>query len=409
MTSSRRNGKHKRIALVFPASVSWLAVLARGVADYARQHASWDFTTSPPTLSEAEEVILTVRSLRGWPGDGAIATISDQREARAASRLGMPIVCVGGNLRECNLPRVMVEQYAVGRLAAEHLLEVGLRQLAFYGLRGPWYSQERQRGFADRAQEADVTCEVFDSPTITDPNTPWRQRRGPLSRWLSSLRLPVGIMAVHDYRARIVTDECARLGLDVPHDVAVVGVNDDHTTCEFCQPTLSSVSRSAWQIGYEAAKLLDRLMTGQALPNRDVIVQPDGVIPRRSTDTIAVDDPHVTAAVHFMRDHLSEVFGIELVMKHVPVSRRRLHTQFQRLLNCTPYGYLCQLRVEQAKRLLAVPKRVKMQKIANACGFSSAARMRLVFRRVTGITPLEYRRLHSGVAALKYAGRDDVK
>jgi LacI family transcriptional regulator len=399
----KRPGKIKRVALVFPASISWLAVLARGVTDYARQHAGWEFTTSPPTLSEAEEIVLTVRGLRGWPGDGAIATISDQGAARAARRLGIPVVCVGGNLRECSLPRVMVDQYAVGRLAADHLLELGLRQLAFYGLRGLWYSEERQRGFVDRARKAGVACAVFDSPPITDANANWRQRRGPLNQWLPSLRLPVGIMAVHDYRARIVADECARLGLEVPHDVAVLGVNNDQTTCEFCHPTLSSVSRSAWQIGYEAAGMLDRLMAGQSLPGRDVIVQPDGIVPRRSTDTIAVDDPHVTAAVRFMRDHVGEAFGIERVMQHVSVSRRRLHEQFQRLLGRTPYGYLCQLRVERAKRLLAAPERIKMQKTANACGFSSSARMRLVFQRVTGTTPLAYHRRHGGVTGAKSA------
>jgi LacI family transcriptional regulator len=390
---------HKQVALIFPTSVSWLAVLARGVAEYARQHANWDFTTSPPTLSEAEEVVLTVLNLRGWPGDGVIATIIDRSEARAARRLGIPVVCVGGNLHDCGLPCVMVDQYAVGRLGAEHLLELGLRRLAFHGLRGPWYSQERQRGFVDCAREAGATCEVFNSAPISDPHAKWRQRRGPLSQWLTTLRPPVGIMAVHDYRARIVADECARLGLDVPHDVAVLGVDNDQTACEFCQPALSSVSRSAWQIGYEAARLLDRLMAHQPAPPGDILVPPEGVVRRRSTDTIAVGDPHVTAAVRFMRDHLGEVFGIERVNQNVPVSRRYLHEHFRRLLDRTPYEYLCQLRVQRAKELLAVPGRVKMQKIANACGFSSPARMRLVFRRVTGTTPLAYYQLHGGPAA----------
>ena len=116
------------------------------------------------------------------------------------------------------------------------------------------------------------------------------------------------------------------------------------------------------------------------------------MVSRKSTDTVAVDDPHVTAAVRFMRDHLDEAFGMERVMEHLPVSRRHLHEQFRRLLGRTPYEYLCQLRVERAKRLLAAPGPVKMQKVANACGFTSPARMRLVFHRVTGMTPLDYHR-----------------
>jgi len=384
-----------QVALVFPVTVSWLAELARGVADYSREHAGWAFTTSPPNLPEADEVVLSVRGLRGWPGQGVIASLSSPSEARAARQLGIPVVAVGGKLRYCGLPRVMVDQSAVGRLAAEHLLELGLRRLAFYGLRGPWYSRAMQRGFVNRAKTAGVPCEVFETPPVADAGSHWRQRREPLSQWLASLRLPVGILAVHDYRARVVTDECARLGLAVPHDVAVMGVNNDHTTCEFCQPTLTSISCSVWRIGYEAARLLDRWMAGQPVPPHDVLIPPEGVVPRRSTDSFAVDDPHVTAAVHFMHEHLGEVFGIEEVMRHVSVSRRRLHEQFQRLLGRTPYDYLCRLRVGRAQELLAVPGRVKMQQIAHACGFSSAARLRLVFQRVTGATPLVYHRLHA--------------
>ena len=102
-----------------------------------------------------------------------------------------------------------------------------------------------------------------------------------------------------------------------------------------------------------------------------------------------------------MADHIGEVFGIARVMDQVAVSRRTLHEQFQRLLGCPPYDYLCRLRVERAKQLLTVPQRVKMRKIAIACGFSSAARMRLVFQRVMGSTPLEYHRLHGGIMAAK--------
>ena len=101
--------------------------------------------------------------------------------------------------------------------------------------------------------------------------------------------LHVGVMAVHDYRARVLVDACLRLGLDAPHDVAVIGTDNDPTICEFCQPTLSSISRSAWKVGYEAAALLDRLMAGNPAPEHDILIPPDGLVARLSTDTIAVD------------------------------------------------------------------------------------------------------------------------
>jgi LacI family transcriptional regulator len=399
----------KQVALVLPVTVSWLAILADGVAQYAREHDAWDFTTSPPTLAESAELALTCHSLKGWPGDGAIAVITDIAEVRAARRLRIPVVCVNGNLRHCGVPRVMTDQYATGRMAADHLLQLGFPRLAYYGLSKLEYSRERQRGFVDGAAKVGVPCKVFNMPVNTDVRAAWHKRRTPLAQWLKTLDLPVGILAVHDYRARVLIDECVRLGLRVPHEVAVLGIDNDLTACEFCQPTLSSVSRATWKIGYEAARLLHQMMNGQSAPPDDILISPEGVVMRRSTDTVAVTDPHVSAAVHFMRDHIGEVFGVERVMEHVAVSRRRLHEQFQRLLGCPPYEYLCRLRVERAKQLLSVPQRVKIRQIAIACGFSSAARMRLVFQRVTGITPLAYHRLHGTIAAGKSPARDKAK
>jgi LacI family transcriptional regulator len=386
----------KNIALVFPMFVSWLSVLAEGVAGYARRHADWKFTTSPPMFLEAQEITLNIYSLKEWKGDGAIAIVTNPAEVCLARQLDIPVVCINGNLQDCGLPRVMVDQYLVGRLAADHLLNLGLKRLAYYGLQGPWYSLERQRGFEERAREASIQCDVLETPPNTDMHKTLRQRRGPVSHWLKTRQPPVGILAVHDYRARVLADECILLGLDVPKEVAVLGVDNDHTVCEFSQLSLSSVSPSAWKVGFEAAKLLDCLMNGQPELGRDILIPPEGVVQRHSTDTIDVDDPNVSIAVQYMRDHLGQMFGIEQVMKHVPVSRRRLHEQFQRLLHRTPYEYLLHLRVERAKQLLAEKTAVKMQKIANACGFSSPERMRLVFQRFTGMTPLSYRRQQMG-------------
>jgi LacI family transcriptional regulator len=200
----------------------------------------------------------------------------------------------------------------------------------------------------------------------------------------------VGLLAVQDYRARAVMEECDRLGLRIPHDVAVIGMENDPTLCEFCRPTLSSVSRNPWQIGYESAAVLDRLMDGLPAPD-EVVVPPEGVVARQSTDTIAVDDPHLAAAVHFIHDHLGELFGVERVVEASSISRRQLEARFRRVLDVTPHDYLCQKRIDRAKQLLSVPGRIKLHNVVKACGFPSVERMRLIFKRFTGMTPIEYR------------------
>ena len=90
------NASPKKVALVFPMTVSWLSVLAEGVADYSRRHANWDFTTSPPTLIEAQEIAINIHTLKQWRGDGAIAVLTEPAEARRARQLGFPVVCIRG-------------------------------------------------------------------------------------------------------------------------------------------------------------------------------------------------------------------------------------------------------------------------------------------------------------------------
>jgi len=391
MAVRRTKGPARHVALAYPVSVPWMALFVRGVTDYGQQHGGWSLTVSPPTLSWAGEQMLTLDSLRGWPGDGVIAALACRDEILAAKRLGKPLVNMSATLRETGFPRVRPDHAGMGRLAAEHLLDRGLRRLAYYGVEGLWFSQQRGGGFAEHARQAGVSCDVLEAPRNPKARQTWEQRLAPLTRWLQQLRPPVGLLAIQDYRARTVVDECRRLGLRVPHDVAVIGMDDDPTVCEFCTPTLSSVSRNGWRLGYETAALLDRLMDGLPPPAEDIVVPSDGIVARQSTDTVAVDDPHVAAAVHFIHDHAVEPFGVERVVRATAISRRQLEVRFRRVLGCTLHDYICRERIERAKRLLAGPERIKLQQIATACGFTTVERMRLVFKRFSGQTPLQYR------------------
>jgi LacI family transcriptional regulator len=391
--SDSRGKKRWRVALAYPMAVPWMALFMRGVLDYAQRHGPWNLTTSPPTLSGADEYALDISSLAGWPGDGVIAAIRSPAQARSARKLGIPVVNLAGADAGLGIPRVMVDHEAIGRMAAEHLLERGLRRLAYCGFAELWYSRQRCQGFVRRAARAGAECEVFDAPHVTHPRANWQQCIAPLARWLKNLRPPVGLLAIHDYRARIVIDQCLDLGLRVPHDVAVIGVDNDTTVCEFGTPTLSSVSRNAWQSGYEAARLLDHLMRGQTLPE-DVLMPPDGIVARQSTDTVAVEDPRVAAALHFMHDHLGEAFSISEVVEASSISRRQLEQRFKRTLSCTLHDYICRARIDRARQLLVQPSRIKIRAVAAASGFRSIDRLRLVFQRVTGMTPLRYRQAH---------------
>ena len=133
-------------------------------------------------------------------------------------------------------------------------------------------------------------------------------------------------------------------------------------------------------------------MDGPPTPMNDAI-PPDCVVARQSTDMIAVEDPHLADVLHFIHDHISEPFGTDRVTEAMSISRRQLETRFRRKLGCSPNDYLSRRRLERAKELIAASGRIKFHKMAMLRGFSSVEHMRLVFKRITGMTPLEYRKV----------------
>lgn len=376
----------KEVAVAFRGGEPHLARLLRGIADYAQQCGCWTLSFSP------ESLIMPMKNLKGWPGNGVLALLHTEAEARAARDLQRPVVNLSGSLRVTGLPRVLVDYRMLGRLAADHLLDRGFRRFGFYGLENLWYSGERRRGFVARLDEEGFECSILEVPSGLGTSRPWRYWIKPLQEWLSRLKPPVGLLAAHDSRAALAVDACLRLGLNVPHDVAVVGVDNEPFACEFARVPLTSVSRNDRRVGYEAAALLDRLMAGDAPPEDDIFIPPDGIVRRRSTETLAVEDSDVRRLVHFISEHIDQPFGVEKLEKLVPFSRRSLEHRFRECLHCTPYDYINRVRVQRAEDLLTGPKKHTLSEIARACGFRDTRRLRIVFQQVTGVPPAKYQR-----------------
>jgi LacI family transcriptional regulator len=268
----------------------------------------------------------------------------------------------------------------------------GLSRFAYYGERNMWYSQQRKQGFVERLAADSHDCALLEISTTFGRRNPWYAWIKRIETWLGMLRPPVGLFAVHDYAAAIIVHICREMHLRVPEDVAVIGTGDDRTTCEFCEVPLSSVARSNQQVGYQAAALLDRLMSGAKLPKHDVLVPPEGVVERRSTEVTATDDPRVSAAISFVHKHLAEPISVRTLARALGISHRALDLTFRKGLGCTPREYIAQARVKHAKGWLAGSDNLKVMRIAHLCGFGSLRQFYAVFRRIVGVAPAEFRR-----------------
>lgn len=219
---------------------------------------------------------------------------------------------------------------------------------------------------------------------------PWEREQEEIGRWLQSLPRPVGLMACNDMRGQHVLDACLRVNIAVPEELAVIGVDDDSVLCNLCHPPLSSIVPNAQRVGYEAAALLDRMMSGQTPPTEPLLIPPMGVTIRQSTDVLAIDDPIVAAAVRFIRERACQGCGMKDLLRHVPMSRSLLERRFRQHLGRSPQAEIRAVQLKRVKQLLAESD-LSLDQIAGLAGYAHPEYMSVVFKRETGQTPGQYR------------------
>jgi LacI family transcriptional regulator len=202
-------------------------------------------------------------------------------------------------------------------------------------------------------------------------------------------------MACYDIAGQRVLDACRELGIAVPEQMAVIGVDNDHLICELCMPQLSSVITNPRRTGYLAAELLDQWMNGKKPAGEAHRIEPLGVLMRRSTDILAIDDPDVAGAVRFIREHACDRINVADVLREVPVSRRILESRFLKQLGRTPHDEILRVRIDRVKRLLA-DTTLPISVIAQRAGFSSEDYLGVAFQRAVGKSPCLYRTEQAG-------------
>ena len=203
-------------------------------------------------------------------------------------------------------------------------------------------------------------------------------------------------MSCNDDCGREVLDAALLAGLAVPDEMAVVGVDNDEILCELCDPPLSSVALNAEPGGYAAAELLDGLMSGRIQKPRNILVEAVGVVARRSTEVLAIEDRKVAQALQFIRKHEGEAIRVGDVLHAVPISRRSLEMRFRQALHRTIHEEILRARLRHARRLLRESD-ITLDELAERAGFGSASHLSAVFSRQMGLPPARYRKRLRGL------------
>jgi LacI family transcriptional regulator len=198
-------------------------------------------------------------------------------------------------------------------------------------------------------------------------------------------------MACNDDRARMVADVCRIIGIRVPDEIAILGVDNDEQVCRSATPPLSSIKLATEIAGYAAAAALDRIMAEGRSAAHIIRVDPLHVVRRQSTDLFSIEDPNIVRALRFIRANSNGAISVLDVAAAAGLSRRVLQDRFARSIGRSPIQEIHRARIEHICRLLSDTS-MTVSEIAAASGFEVDTHIARFFARQTGTTPREYRR-----------------
>ena len=349
-----------------------------GISRFAKAH-RWSITIGERSAPPTE-----------WRGDGVLVMLRDDpvlvRFVRSLVRRGIPVVDLSAFRPDIPLPRVVGDNLAIGRLAAEHFLAHNFIHAAFFASRRTPVHDQRYRGFHDGFAGRD---------------TPPFWNRTTLAKGLATAKKPLGVFCYSDYDATLALNACLAHGLKVPDDAAILGVDNNEIICENQTVPISSVFHDHEEIGFRGAELLEKLMTNtrtrikaQGTKHKAqgtvILIQPQRIVQRQSTDITATDDPIIRQALDYIATHIGRSFGLSQIADALEMPAYRLGELFRTKLGRSVGKEIVRQKIALARKLLEETEK-PVKEIASETGFCNIAYFINTFRRETGETPRRHR------------------
>lgn len=369
----------RRIALAMGMANRLTEGMIAGIARYAGEHTRWELATRKPMG------LLTFEPEQLHEFDGVI---SDEHDPFWAG--GPPVVFVTAPQVDRYGPVVAVDDVEIGALAASHLVSLGIPHFALVTIRNAPWAELRCRGFEDELSRRKRRCERFEQAGWN-----WARRSRVLPdfrAWLEELPKPCAIFGVNDLTGVHVISTATSIGLRVPEEIAVLGV-DNCDRCELVVPSLSSVATADREIGYEAARMLDLAMHGRPAPMHTFTrIAPRGVVQRGSTEVLGYTDPIVCDAMRMIRLRAAhEAICIRKLAVELGVSRQQLGRAFLAATGRTLKSEIDTQRSAHLRELLRSTTR-PIKRLAFEMGFASSSELTRFCARMLQRKPLGIRR-----------------
>lgn len=379
----------RQVILSLDTSATYARDLLRGIAKYSSLQGPWIFYRQPELLKKGIDELKTSKA------DGLFASALGNKAAYRFLEISLPLILFVENPDDPeleNFSTISASDAEIGKMAASHLLGLGLSRFGFYGCTNTYWSDTRRIGYEQYLSQYGYKVNVLTHPLKPEDASEY-DKVLKIAQWLEKLKKPVGIMACNDIAGQNVLQACKVIGVNVPEEVAVIGVDNDDLICDLTDPPMSSIALDSKQAGYQGAKVLDSLMQNRQNATNRIFIRPINVVIRQSSDIVAVDDKQVAAAIQYIRKNSNRLIGVENICEQVSVSRRQLERKFRKALKQSINQQIRIHRAEQVAKML-LQSNLTISQIALALGFNGLHHMGRLFKSVKGMTPQQFRKRH---------------
>jgi len=380
----RQNNK-LHVLLIIDLSCSYTRSLLKGISKYAQKNEHWDVETTFSFLGKDYHQYIR---LEKGAINGIICFDVDSKILRKVLGSNIPTIVRGPDKPIHGHINFSTDNLMLCKMAYDYFRHLGFSNFAYCGIPHVFWSTER----ADMMRHI---LSVHGHPLMVYPPRAkiprkWTAEKPILTKWLLELPKPTALLAANDFRGKEVLQACGECGIQVPEQIAVLGVDDDECVSPFTRPTMSSIRRSYLKAGYEAAETLNSLMTGQVPEQHVIIVEPQEVIVRQSTNIYAVSDPRIAEALLFIDSNKTKPIAIDDVAGHVAVHKRVLYNLFKEHTGQTVHESIRTVRSDHIAKLL-LETDLTVSQIAQQVGFEDVGHCARFFKKAKGMNPKDYR------------------
>jgi LacI family transcriptional regulator len=378
-----------RVLIISDFTESFAHKLLAGIVDYSRAKEQWIVRRMPPEYKAQIGIPGVIRIAKEWEVNAVIGQFEPTDDIGLFAEAGIVAIAQDYKKKFTTIPNITGDYIGTGRMAARFFIDRGFKSFGFFGFNDVCWSDERCDGFRREVEAAGYGGDFY-AYRMQEIDMVWYYQRNRLREWLLSIPKPIAIMACDDNQGANLIEACHGIGIKIPSEVSVMGVDNDETLCSLGSTTLTSVQVDIEEGGRQAAALVERLVADPATPVEDVVLKPVKIVQRMSTAAFATDDQQILKAILFIHKNALKKISVSDVMAEAALSRRLLERRFKSVTGKTLYEYITDQKLKYfAEQLQETDEQVI--NIALSMGENDTKSISRRFKQIYGCTPVEWR------------------